>query len=54
MRAVYTDENYLAQLLPVMWMPVAYEQLSEGNKALKGTEAQDPLLQIYVEGWRWS
>ena len=52
--ALYTYENYLAQQLPVIWMPAAYAQLTEVNKALKGTQPQDPLLQIYPERWRWS
>jgi peptide/nickel transport system substrate-binding protein len=52
--AMDTYDNYLAQQLPVIWMPAAYAQLSEINKALKGTQPQDPLLQIYPESWRWS
>ena len=52
--AMYTYEDYLAKQLPVIWMPVAYAQLSEINKDLKGTGPQDPLLQIYPENWRWS
>ncbi len=52
--AMYTYENYLARELPVIWMPVAYAQLSAINKALHGTGPQDPLLQIYPESWRWS
>ena len=52
--AMYTYEDYLAKQLPVIWMPVAYAQLSEINKDLKGTAPQDPLLQIYPENWRWS
>ncbi len=52
--ALYTYEDFLAQQLPVIWTPAAYAQLSEINKALKGTEPQDPLLQIYPETWRWS
>jgi hypothetical protein len=35
-------------------MPVAYPQLNEINKNLKGTGPLDPLLQIYPENWRWS
>jgi peptide/nickel transport system substrate-binding protein len=52
--AMYTYEDYLAKQLPVVWMPVAYAQLSEINKDLKGANPQDPLLQIYPENWRWS
>jgi peptide/nickel transport system substrate-binding protein len=53
-QAMYTYEDYLAKQLPVIWLPVAYAQLSEINKDLKGTDPQDPLLQIYPENWRWS
>jgi peptide/nickel transport system substrate-binding protein len=53
-QATYTYEDYLAKQLPVIWMPVAYAQLSEINKDLKGTGPQDPLLNIYPENWRWS
>jgi peptide/nickel transport system substrate-binding protein len=53
-QAMYTYEDYLAKQLPVIWLPVAYAQLSEINKDLKGTNPQDPLLQIYPENWRWS
>ncbi len=52
--AMNTYEDYLSKQLPVIWMPVAYAQLSEINKDLKGTGPQDPLLQIYPENWRWS
>jgi peptide/nickel transport system substrate-binding protein len=52
--AMYTYEDYLTKQLPVIWMPVAYAQLSEINKDLQGTTPQDPLLQIYPENWRWS
>ncbi len=52
--AMYTYEDYLTKQLPVIWMPVAYAQLSEINKDLKGATPQDPLLQIYPENWRWS
>jgi peptide/nickel transport system substrate-binding protein len=52
--AMNTYEDYLAKQLPVIWLPVAYAQLSEVNKDLKGTTPQDPLLQIYPENWRWS
>jgi peptide/nickel transport system substrate-binding protein len=52
--ATYTYEDYLAKQLPVVWMPVAYPQLNEINKNLKGTGPLDPLLQIYPENWRWS
>ncbi len=52
--AMDTYENYLARELPVIWMPVAYAELSAINKALNGTGPQDPLLQIYPESWRWS
>ncbi len=52
--ALHTYEDYIAKQLPVIWLPVAYGQLSMINKALRGTLPQDPLLQIYPENWRWS
>jgi peptide/nickel transport system substrate-binding protein len=52
--ATYTYEDYLAKQLPNIWLPVAYAQLSQINKDLKGTGPQDPLLNIYPENWRWS
>ena len=52
--AMYTYEDYLAKQLPVIWLPVAYGQLSMINKNLRGAVPQDPLLQIYPENWRWS
>jgi peptide/nickel transport system substrate-binding protein len=52
--AIYAYEDYLAKQLPVIWLPVAYGQLSMVNKDLRGTFPQDPLLQIYPENWRWS
>ena len=53
-QAMYAYEDYLAKQLPVIWMPTSYGQLSEVNKDLKGTDPQDPLLEIYPENWRWS
>ncbi len=52
--ALYTYEDYIAKRLPVIWLPVAYGQLSMVNKDLQGTFPQDPILQIYPENWRWS
>jgi peptide/nickel transport system substrate-binding protein len=47
-------EDYIAKNLPVVWFPVQDYELAEINKALKGTESLDPLLQIYPENWHWS
>jgi peptide/nickel transport system substrate-binding protein len=52
--AMYTYEDYVAKQLPVVWMPVAYVQLSEINTHLQGTQPQDTLQQIYPENWSWS
>jgi peptide/nickel transport system substrate-binding protein len=49
-----TYDDYLAQQLPVVWMPVPDQQLSEINKNLKGASPQSPLFFINPENWRWS
>jgi peptide/nickel transport system substrate-binding protein len=52
--AMSTYDDYLAQQLPVVWMPVPDQQLSEINKNLKGASPQSPLFFINPENWRWS
>jgi peptide/nickel transport system substrate-binding protein len=49
--ALYTYEDFLAKDLPVIWTPVADYQLSMVKHTLHGWGPQDPLLQIYPEGW---
>ncbi len=47
-------EVYLAQDVPVLWMPLSYYQLSVVTSRLRGTQPQDPFLNIYPEQWRWA
>jgi peptide/nickel transport system substrate-binding protein len=49
--ALHTYEDFLAKDLPVIWTPVADYQLSMVKHTLHGWGPQDPLLQIYPEGW---
>jgi peptide/nickel transport system substrate-binding protein len=51
---LYTYENYLAKVLPVIWMPSEYYQLSAIKTTLGGTQPQDPNVQIYPENWFFS
>jgi peptide/nickel transport system substrate-binding protein len=44
-------QNYLAQQLPVLWMPQFDNQISAVSNKLKGTYPQDPLGNIYPENW---
>ncbi len=47
-------EGYLARDLPGLWMPLSYYQISAVSTRLRGTEPQDPFLNIYPESWRWA
>jgi peptide/nickel transport system substrate-binding protein len=44
-------ENYLAQQLPVLWMPEFDYQISAVNSKLKGAFPQDPDTNVYPENW---
>ena len=48
---LYAYENYLAKVMPVIWMPSEYYQLSAVKTTLGGTLPQDPNVQIYPENW---
>ncbi len=48
-----TLELYMARNLPVIWMPEPYYQISAIRTSLKGAVPQDPLLNLYAEGWRF-
>ena len=50
-KALNTYEDYLAQQLPVIWIPVADSALSLVKKTMHGWDPQDPLLQLYPENW---
>ncbi|MGC8460314.1 MAG: peptide ABC transporter substrate-binding protein [Candidatus Dormibacteria bacterium] len=47
-------EDFMTKNLPVIWLPVAYAQLSEINVNLKGATPQDPLLNLNPENWRFN
>jgi peptide/nickel transport system substrate-binding protein len=49
--ALYAYENYLAQQLPVLWMPQFDFQISAVSDTLRGVYPQDPLTNIYPENW---
>jgi peptide/nickel transport system substrate-binding protein len=49
--ALYSYENYLAQQLPVLWMPQFDFQISAVNSKLRGVYPQDPDTNIYPENW---
>ena len=49
--ALFKYQDYLAQQLPVLWIPVADAQLAMVKKTMRGWDPQDPLLQIYPENW---
>lgn len=42
---------YMAKLLPVIWEPTYYQQVSVVSPKLQGWEPQDPDLNIYPETW---
>jgi len=49
--ALYSYENYIAQQLPVLWMPQFDAQISAVSDKLQGTQPQDPDGNIYPESW---
>jgi peptide/nickel transport system substrate-binding protein len=49
--ALYKYENYLAQQLPVLWMPQFDAQISAVSDKLQGWLPQDPDTNIYAENW---
>jgi peptide/nickel transport system substrate-binding protein len=49
--ALDSYQNYLAQQLPVLWMPQFDNQISAVSSKLRGTFPQDPLGNIYPENW---
>jgi peptide/nickel transport system substrate-binding protein len=48
---LYRYENYLAQQLPVLWMPEFDYQITAVNSKLKGVFPQDPDTNLYPEDW---
>jgi peptide/nickel transport system substrate-binding protein len=49
--ALYAYENYIAQQLPVLWLPQFDAQISAVNNKLQGVIPQDPDGNIYPENW---
>jgi len=49
--ALYKYENYLAQQLPVLWMPQFDQQISAVSSKLQGVFPQDPDTNVYPENW---
>lgn len=50
----YRYENYIAQQLPLLWLPTAPAQLSEVSGRLHGALPQDPNLNLYPQSWSLS
>jgi peptide/nickel transport system substrate-binding protein len=48
---LYAYEDYLAQQLPVLWMPQFDSQISAVSDKLQGVYPQDPDGNIYPENW---
>jgi len=46
-----TYENYLADQIPVLWMPQPVYQISEISKNLHGTMPQSPIESLTPEDW---
>jgi peptide/nickel transport system substrate-binding protein len=44
-------ENYLAQQVPVLWMPQPDYQISEISNKLHGTSPQSPIESLTPENW---
>jgi peptide/nickel transport system substrate-binding protein len=44
-------ENYLADQVPVLWMPQADYQISEISSKLAGTSPQSPIESLTPENW---
>jgi peptide/nickel transport system substrate-binding protein len=49
--ALYAYEDYLAQQLPVLWMPQFDSQISAVSDKLQGVYPQDPDGNLYPENW---
>jgi peptide/nickel transport system substrate-binding protein len=49
--ALYAYEDFMASQLPVLWQPVAAQQVSAVKDNLVGAYPQDPVLNIYPESW---
>ncbi|HET6909136.1 MAG TPA: peptide ABC transporter substrate-binding protein [Mycobacteriales bacterium] len=52
--AFTTYENYLAQQLPVLWLPNTYNQVSAVKSNLRGALPQSPLLFVNPESWTFT
>jgi peptide/nickel transport system substrate-binding protein len=52
--ALYAYENFMASQLPVLWQPVAAQQVSAVKDNLVGAYPQDPVLNIYPESWHFT
>jgi peptide/nickel transport system substrate-binding protein len=46
--------DFLAEDLPVLWMPNPVYQISAYKTGLTGIEPQDPMNLMYPEDWSWS
>jgi peptide/nickel transport system substrate-binding protein len=51
LNALYAYENYIAQQVPMLWLPEFNNQISAVSDKLGGAFPQDPLDNIYPERW---
>jgi peptide/nickel transport system substrate-binding protein len=49
--ALYKYEDYIAQQLPMLWLPQFDVQISAVSDKLQGTNPQDPDGNVYPENW---
>ncbi|MHB1638886.1 MAG: ABC transporter substrate-binding protein [Candidatus Dormibacteria bacterium] len=52
--ALYAYENFMGSQLPVLWEPVAAQQVSAVKDTLAGAYPQDPVLNLYPENWHFT
>ena len=51
--AIADYNTFLAEDLPVLWMPNPVYQISAYKSGLQGIEPQDPMNLMYPEDWSW-
>ena len=54
LKTFYDYENYVAQQLPMLWMPEIVDQISAVKSNLTGWSPQEPQLNITPQDWRFT
>ncbi|GAE67806.1 oligopeptide ABC transporter [Cutibacterium acnes JCM 18909] len=49
--ALKTYNDYLAEDLPVLWMPNSVNRVSAWKSNIQGIDPQDPMLYLYPQDW---